>query len=201
MGREARVRAQVGDDTGDVKAVLEARELILRGEIRRRFAVVAIEKLRVDGETLQFCHGNEMVVLHLGERAALSWAKAISTPPPTLRAKLGLDRGVRALVIGACDDPALAEALDGVQTTRIEEAAMVVARVSSPDDLEAAWSLCGSLPLWVVYPKGRGVVFGEAAVREMLRQAGGRDTKSCAVSERLTATRFQRPVGAGDRMT
>lgn len=36
------------------------------------------------------------------------------------------------------------------------------------------------------------VVFGEAAVREALRAAGGRDTKACAVSERLTATRFHR---------
>ena len=192
MGREATVRARVGGETGDVTAVLEARELILRGEIRRRFTTAAIEELRVDGETLHFCHDGEPVVLHLGARAALSWAKAISTPPPTLRAKLGLDGGARALMIGACDDPALAEALEGAQTTRIDDASMVVARVTGPEDLEAAWSVCGSLPLWVVYPQGRGVVFGEAAVREMLRAAGGRDTKTCAVSERLTATRYQR---------
>jgi hypothetical protein len=33
----------------------------------------------------------------------------------------------------------------------------------------------------------------------MLRMAGGRDTKTCAVSERLTATRFQRIREVDDR--
>jgi hypothetical protein len=41
MGREARVKAQVGRDTGDVTAVLAAREPFLRGDIRRRFTTAA----------------------------------------------------------------------------------------------------------------------------------------------------------------
>ncbi|KQP55790.1 hypothetical protein [Agreia sp. Leaf283] len=192
MGREARVRAEVDDRAGDVTALLEARELILRGDIRRRFTTEAIEQLSVHGELLRFRHGKESVVLHLGARAAASWAKAISTPPPTLRQKLGLDGGAQALLIGTCDDAALAEALDGVQTSRVDDAAMVIALVDSREHLLEAYAVCGSLPLWVVYPKGPGVVFGEAVVRETLRAAGARDSKTCAVSERLTATRFRR---------
>ena len=192
MGREARVRAVVDDETGDVTALLEARELILRGEIRRRFATAAIRQLGVDGEVLRFRHENESVALHLGARAATSWAKAISTPPPTLREKLGLGGGARALLIGPCDDAALAEALDGVQTNRVDEASMVIVRADNREDLLSAFAACGPLPLWAVYAKGRDATFGEAAVRETLRGAGARDSKSCAVSERLTATRFRR---------
>lgn len=53
--------------------------------------------------------------------------------------------------------------------------------------------------LWTIYPKGRGVAFGEREIRTALRAAGFRDTKSCAVSGLLTATRYnyksKRPGG------
>ena len=52
--------------------------------------------------------------------------------------------------------------------------------------------LSGALPLWTVYPKGKAGQFGDTAIRTALRDAGWRDTKSCAVSERLTATRYNR---------
>ena len=53
--------------------------------------------------------------------------------------------------------------------------------------------------LWTIYPKGRGVAFGEREIRTVLRAAGFRDTKSCAVSGLLTTTRYncksKRPGG------
>ena len=45
--------------------------------------------------------------------------------------------------------------------------------------------------LWAVYPKGGAM---DAAVRTALRAAGWRDAKACAVSERLTATRYLPPT-------
>jgi hypothetical protein len=47
--------------------------------------------------------------------------------------------------------------------------------------------------LWAVYPKGGAM---DAAVRTQLRAAGWRDVKACAVSERLTATRYLPPAAA-----
>ena len=69
----------------------------------------------------------------------------------------------------------------------------MIACIERPDDLSAARTLHAahpSLALWAVYPKGRGVTFGENEIRASLRAKGFRDTKSCAVSERLTATRY-----------
>jgi hypothetical protein len=43
---------------------------------------------------------------------------------------------------------------------------------------------------WAVYPKGTGVAFGDSEIRSLLRALGFRDSKSCSVSERLTATRY-----------
>ncbi|MBS1694160.1 MAG: hypothetical protein JST91_18260 [Actinobacteria bacterium] len=196
MGREAVVHARVGDEAGEVagevKALLEARELILRGDIRRRYPIAAMTDVLADAASLRFRCAGETAELELGERAAAAWATAILTPPPTLRAKLGLDRGATALLIGPCDDAELAQALDGVVTDEREDAAMVIARVDGPDRLDESRTIAGSLPLWVVYPKGRGVGFGDAAIREILRAQGWRDSKSCSVSERLTATRYIR---------
>ncbi|MFT3972303.1 MAG: hypothetical protein QM699_02270 [Amaricoccus sp.] len=192
MGREALVHAEVGREAGEVKALLEARELILRGDIRRRFPKAMMSDVRVEGPMLRFsCHG-EAVALSLGAKAADAWAGAIATPPPGLRAKLGLDKGAKALLIGVCDDPALAEALDGTLVDDVGEASMAIARIDAGEDLAKAQAACGTLPLWAVYPKGKAVPFGDAAIRTALRDVGWRDTRSCAVSDHLTATRYNR---------
>jgi hypothetical protein len=192
MGKEAAIRAEVGDSSGDVRALLERDELILRGEIRRRFSRTVLEDLQVADGVLSFTGAGQPVRLHLGDAAA-TWHTAITTPPPSLRAKIGLARGAKALLHGACDDADLASALDGVLTEDGTEAAMLVACITGPEDLAAAVAVQARyprLPIWAVYPKGRNVPFGDSAIREALRANGFRDTKSCAVSARLTATRY-----------
>lgn len=194
MGREASVQAEIGGETGEVRALLESTELILRGAIKRRYPKSELRDVSVEGETLRFTSGGEAIRLHLGARVAASWAKAIATPPPSLGAKLGLDKG-RAFVIGRFNDMALSEALDGATVDDPAEAAMLIAPIDGPDDLAKAAKLQAAHPhlaLWAIYPKGRDVAFGDGAVRTALRAIGLRDTKSCAVSDRLTATRYNR---------
>jgi len=193
MGREALIHAEVGMQTGEVKALLESHELILRGEIRRHFPRSVINNVEVDGALLRFTSGEETVRLYLGDKVAEAWAKAIASPPPSLRAKLGLQKGARAFLIGACDDAALAEALDGVSTGNVAEAAMIIARIDGPDDLASARATQAKyahLPVWMIYPKVKDVSYGDGAIRAALRESGFRDTKSCSVSDRLTATRY-----------
>lgn len=192
MGKEADIRAEVNGASGEVRALLERDELILRGEIRRRFPRTALQDVTVADGVLSFTGAGQAVRLHLGDAAA-TWHTAITTPPPSLRAKLGLNRGARALLHGACGDADLAAALDGVLTEDGAEAAMLVACITGPEDLatvEAMQAQYPQLPIWAVYPKGRNVPFGDSAIRETLRAHGFRDTKSCAVSARLTATRY-----------
>lgn len=192
MGREVLAQAVVGDAKGEVKALLEAQEVILRGNIRRRFPKATLADVRVEGSLLCFSSAGEAFSLDLGPKAAAAWAKALASQPPSLRAKLGLDKGAKALLVGACHDPALLEALESTLAETADEAAMIIALINGPEDLARAQAACGSLPLWSVYPKGKATEFGDTAIRLALRSAGWRDTKSCAVSERLTATRYNR---------
>lgn len=190
MGREATAFVEVGGEGGEVKAVLEARELILRGSIRRRYPKDSIADLRVEAGALCFASGGEAVALHLGEPVATRWASAIRKPLPSLRDKLDL-KGL-ALVLGRCDDPDLIAALDGGRTDRAEDASVLIACIEGAADLDAALAVPGGLPIWAVYPKG-AVGLGDAAIRAQLRALGYRDSKSCAVSDRLTATRYHPP--------
>lgn len=192
MGREATVQADVGKEVGEVKALLEAETLILRGAIRRRYAKSAMREVRAEDGALRFTCDGEVAALHLGDSLASRWAEAIRKPLPDLRAKLDL-KGL-ALLIGECDDPALETALAGARTENAAEAGIVIARIESAADLDAALAAAARLPIWAVYPKGKAARFGDSAIRETLRAAGYRDTKSCAVSDRLTATRYHPPA-------
>lgn len=192
MGREAVVHARVGAAAGEVKALLESHELILRGAIKRRYARAAIVDPAVHGEALQFTADGDVVVLDLGAKQAEAWRKALATPPPSLRAKLGLGDGAKALLVGLCNDADLAAALKNATTRDRGKAAMAIAVVTNAADLAAAQAAADGLPLWAVYRKGKGVAFGDTAVRAALRAAGWRDTKTCAVSGALTATRYHR---------
>lgn len=184
--------AEVWVEAGDVLALMESTELILRGDVRRRFLRDESAQLHVDSDLFQFDCCGEVVALQLGATVADRWAKAIDTPPPGLRAKLGLAAGARALRVGAFDDTALESALAGVLVDTVETADMIIASISGPADLGAALAVhaaCPALPIWVIHPKGAGAAFGDDEIRAVLRAHGFRDTKSCAVSERITASR------------
>jgi hypothetical protein len=199
MGREATARAEVGAEAGTVRILLESDELILRGDIRRRFPRDRLAELRSGDGVLRFSCDGEAVALHLGADAAARWEKAIATPPPSLRAKLGLASGAKAYRVGVFVDDALAEALAGAVAETVDEADMIVACIMGPDDLAMALKAHKrrlELPLWTVHPKGRGARLHETQIREELRARGYRDTKSCAVSHVLTANRYNLPAAA-----
>lgn len=199
MGREAVARCAIGAQSEDVKALLESRELILRGAaLKRRYALADLQRPRVEGDALCFEAGAEAVALQLGAAEAARWLQRITTPPPTLAAKLGIGPESPAAVFGSVDDDAeLAAALQGARCEDPQQASVLVAVVLTAEELAAALRLHAGLPcrgLWLVHAKGgKSAALGDGAIREALRALGYKDTKSCAVSERLTATRYQRP--------
>lgn len=74
-----------------LKACLETTELILRGErIKWRFGLHQLQDLAVVADSLQFVAEGEPIALQLGSVQATQWLKKISTPPPSLAAKLGV---------------------------------------------------------------------------------------------------------------
>lgn len=198
MGREALCTARVGQETSEATALLESTAIVLRGALRRRWAVAALQKLRLDGEALCFDADGEAVALELGAKEGERWLKKLQTPPPTLAARLGVSAANPALLIGPTVgtlDPALAEALSQGLTGNVKTARMLVAVISKPGELERmaefhATMICKTV--WVVHAKGPGAFPSEAEVRTAMRGWGYVDNKSSVVSDALTATRYVR---------
>lgn len=199
MGLEAHIECTVDGHAEPVHALLESRELILRGKTaRRRFALADMKQLRLSAEGLCFTVAGESVSLRLGVAEAAKWLGRIQTPPPTLASKLGVGSGQPAAVFGPVDDDAeLAGALAGARTDHLGNAAVLVAAVFSLEELMQALQVhagMSCMAVWVVHAKGgKAAAFGDGAIREVLRARGYKDNKTSAVSARLTATRYLRP--------
>ncbi|HEX3551492.1 MAG TPA: hypothetical protein VHT53_13995 [Candidatus Elarobacter sp.] len=194
MGREARCAATWGAHSGDVTVHLDGTEIAVRGAFRARAPLASLRDVRVAGDTVRFRAGDDDVALALG-RGATRWASALTTPPPTLAAKLGIGAGTRVAVEGAIDDDALAEALAAGLRARAGSPDIIVARTDDAAELERIVvarraALARRVPIWVVYTKGRRAPLGESAIRDMLRARGLVDLKVAAVSPVLTALQF-----------
>lgn len=195
MGREAIAVAHWRGEAAEVKALLESTEIILRGDIRARIRRDAIEAVAVEEDALAVTTDGERLILELGEAEAAKWAARLLAPPPTLADKFGLSPSKPAFVLGEAGDNALAAALDGATAADPAQAAMLVAMLASPADLDATLALAvahPTLPTWCVYGKGKAAAVTDAQVRAAFRDAGFVDTKSSAVSDRWTATRYAR---------
>jgi hypothetical protein len=193
MGREAICSCRVGAQQAEVKALLESTELILRGAIKRRYALGSLKAISVLGGELHFTAGDEPVALLLGDSESQRWAAKIATPPKSLADKLGLNAAQPAYVWGDASDPALAEALRGAQTRSRSAAKVLVAVLRSEAELAEMIVLHQQMAcaaVWVVHPKGPAASLGDTTIRQSLREQGYVDNKTSAVSPELTATRY-----------
>jgi hypothetical protein len=197
MGREAKCECECNGTSAVVKALIEPPDLILRGQIRRRLPFLAMEQLRVDDDKLCFTCRGEDFALALGSVLASRWKKTLTAPPPSLAKKLGIGEDTVVRMVGAVDDEALRAALSAAKAVKEERAELILARVNSPDELarvlrSTARELAARVPIWFIYPKGKGHPLSENDVRSTALAAGIVDTKVAAVSPALTALRFVR---------
>jgi hypothetical protein len=196
VGREVRCQCRWNSDSGEVKALLESHEIILRGHFKMHIALSAITEVRVDQEGLRFKVGNDQIILELEASEAVQWARKMTKPPATLREKLGIGVNAKALILGRVKDRELKDALRDVHTRVPAEAKVVVAVVQDEGEVATAAKAYAALPpkssIWIVHGKGPAAPFGEGRVRESMRARGFMDTKTVAVSATLTATRFSK---------
>lgn len=193
MGLEAICTCEVNGQADEAKVLLESRELILRAPFRTTVPIAAMRAVRADGDALMIDAGDMTICLELGATTAVKWANKILTPAPSLAHKLGIGHASPAYVIGTVADEALADALDG-HSAPADTATLSVAIVGNRDELDAALAAHAVLPrgshIWVIHGKGPKAAFGDNAVRAHMRAQGYRDSKSSAVSEALSATRY-----------
>lgn len=193
MGREAVAVAHWRGTVEEVKALLESQEIILRGAIKARILRSGISNIAVDGDELSLCSNGELLTLELGAAEAVKWRDTLLKPPPSLAGKLGIGPDSPAFVMGNSDDSELNGALAGAKCASPSDAHVLLAITKSPADLAAAFATATQRPelfLWCVFNKGIAVEFGDTAVRAFMRERGYIDSKSCAVSAQLTATRY-----------
>ena len=201
MGRQA--RATWIDEHGSAATVtlhLEAAGLQISGERHARVprsawthveAADGVVSFDADGHTYRFKVG----------AGATDWARALTTPPPSLAEKLGVARGETVAVRGELPLPELDEALAGATRVPAWEADVVVVVVRSRAELDSlpVW-FCESgigTQVWVVHGKGRAnTAPGDDAVRAVLRSAGWNDTKVSAVGDEWSATRYTPAKGS-----
>ena len=100
MGLEAESEVRVGHESHHAHARLESRELILRGAFKKTLPIAELKDPRVVNHELLFEHNCLAYALALPEGQAAKWLKKLTTEPPSLAQKLGVDAGHRALVWG-----------------------------------------------------------------------------------------------------
>lgn len=195
MGREAEGHAVWRGASGAVKALLESDGIILRGEVRGKLPRAGLMDWRVEGEDLCLRSEGEPLILTLGAKEAAAWVKALEKPLPSLAAKLGVSATARAWVIGGPAPEEIAVAVAGAETSGPDGAALIVAVLTGPEDLEAALAAgqTHGLRVWCVHGKGKAAAVSDAMVRAAFRGAGWTDIKASAVSEGFTATLYRPP--------
>lgn len=194
MGREAVIPVEYAGRAGQAKVLLESEGLILRAPLTARIPRGAITDLAVEGEALTGAGPDGAFRLSLGAVEAVKWKAALEKPPPSLAEKLGLKPGVAVWLFGAFDTPELSQALAAATLVALDDADLRLIRAESLGALmrgldEGATS---SAPVWIIHGKGRVAALGDNAVRQVMRDAGFIDTKACAVSDVLSATRYAR---------
>lgn len=194
MGREAECTCNWNGTSSKVKALIEPPALILRGGIRHRIPFAEMKNIRAEDDNLHFHYRGETVALTLGLDLASRWIKYVTAPPPSLAKKLGITADTIVRLIGPADDPAITEALSSA-STQTGAPHLILARVNTPAELartlkSAADQLDHGVPIWFIYPKGKGHPLSENDVRNTALATGIVDTKVCAVSPTLTGLRF-----------
>ena len=197
MGRESECSCEHNGKQFAVKALIEPPDLILRGETRHKLPISSLKQIHADGDRLCFTFKGERFSLALGSALASKWLKALTAPPPNLAKKLGIAENMTVRMIGAADDDALNDALSAAGNIQNKNANLILARVTTPGDLARALRACAAqlaarVPIWFIYPKGKGHALNESDVRSAALAAGIVDTKVASVSPTLTGLRFVR---------
>ncbi len=194
MGREDVAVCHWQGDVAEVKLHLDSSELTLRGDIRAAIARRDMQEVVLVNEGVQIQTSDGLLFLELATKEAERWQKALLKTPPTLAEKLGVSPQNPAYVLGAFDDAALSAALLWAEVSAPKDAEILLALIFDQADLDAAAEMALSHPtkhVWMVHRKGKAAVIGDTVIRAHMRGLGFIDSKTSAISDQLTTTRYR----------
>jgi hypothetical protein len=198
MGRELLCTVRSGGKTTTAKTLLEANEIIVRGDLRLKISFSSLQSVVArDGELhLKWPEGS--AVFEIGDHAE-RWAHKILHPKTTVE-KLGIRPGFVISTLGM-DDANFVRDLRAVarsfsNTKALSNSDLVFFGAKKDADLARTGKLAASLAsagaLWIVYPKGKQEIT-QLQVIKSGRQAGLVDVKVVSFSATHTALKFVRP--------
>lgn len=198
MGKELVTTVRVGAKAAECRVLLEATELLVRGELKRRIPLTHPERFVVNDGMLEIAYEGETVAIQLGEKAD-AWLDAIRNPRSRMQ-KLGVTAGTSVCVLGDAEPDALEEltnTLGAAPSRRLRKPTDLVlcfAREHADLDrlakIEALLTEGGAV--WVLWPKGRHDFTHENVVAAG-RRAGLTQTRSIGFSEAFSGLRLVRP--------
>lgn len=194
MGRDTVAVCQWQGDIAEVRLHLDSKALSLRGDICVDIPRVSICDVLLSDEGVRLLTEAEELLMEFGSVEAIRWQKALLKTPPTLAQKLGVSAETPVFVLGAFDDVPLADAVQSAQVQNADAADILLAVLEQEADLTAASDLALEHPgkhIWMVHRKGKAAVVGDTMVRTHMRALGFIDSKTSAVSDQLTTTRYR----------
>ena len=199
MGKELVTTVRIGQEAGECRVLLEADELICRGEPKRRFLHAKMADLAVADGWLEFRYEGQHVQVQLGEQAS-AWLEAIRNPRTRMQ-KLGVSAGTSVCVLGDAEPDAIAElttTLGAAPARRLRKPTDVVLCFASEHaDLERLTRIEPLLAeggaVWALWPKGRHD-FTHDHVVTAARAAGLTQTRSIGFSAKFSGLRLVRPA-------
>ena len=202
MGYDAQCDVRFDGQIVRTKAVLEQKDLVLRGPLRLSIPLARISEATASDGWLRVRFDGRLAEIGLGP-AAQKWAQRITNPPSRL-AKLGVKAGIRILVLGAVEQ-AFVEELQAAGATVLRRMGrgttpafdvvfLAVERRESLDQLKAlASKIVPSGAIWTLRRKGQRAIT-EADTMAAGKRAGLVDVKVVSFSDTLTAEKFVIPV-------
>jgi hypothetical protein len=202
MGSDVKCRVRFGKQESEGKTLLEANEIIFRGNFRLKIPFATISSAKVVGDDLQVHTAEGLAIFELGAATATKWRERILHPKTRIE-KLGIKPGTRVSLVGF-------ENQDQEFVKEIQKARAVMTPATHPENSDSiflridtkkqlgqvakiAKQMSGAVTLWIIYPKGRqditeGDVFGAG------HKAGLTDIKVVGFSPTHTALKFVMPV-------
>jgi hypothetical protein len=198
MGNEIACRVRSEGKTASGKALLEAHEIIFRGDLRLRVPLSSLQSVSARNGELHLRWADGDAIFELGEHAG-KWANKILHPKSTAE-KLEIKLGLAVSLVGTFDDSFVDDLRQ--RSGRFSDARpisgsdLIFFAAEQTADLERLAKVSAALGqagiLWIVYPKARQEI-KEQQVIDAGRRAGLVDVKVVRFSPTHTALKFVHP--------
>lgn len=177
----------------EVKALLESKEIILRGALKLRAPFNELGEVYEKNGDLVFSFRGEEYRLELGKECE-KWLSKILAPPKSLSQKLGLKPETKIFKADIFQSNEFNSAVSNNLNVDINNAQIIFKQIEYKNELidfiKRYFENKISSSVWILNKKGKNSLFNENQIRDIMRENGFKDNKTCSIDEIWSATRY-----------